>query len=153
MLYKFLLVASITPSSYSSISLKTHKWTEIYFHTRFGAKVLSHHRNPIQATCMHWVSWKRKQLLSKQITQSYQQGNLPWTYEAIFVYKQAEKALTPIYHLLCCLFFYNNILIIILKKRRHDRWKLKYVLWAQACIFGMASLKHSYIRFHVLLFG
>ena len=36
--------------------------------------------------------------------------------EAIFVYKQAEKALTPISHLLCFLFFYNNILIIILKK-------------------------------------
>ena len=41
---------------------------------------------------------------------------MPWKYEAIFVYKQAEKALTPISHLLCCLFFYNNILIIIKKK-------------------------------------
>ena len=98
------------------------------------------------------VSWKRKQLLSKQITQSYQQGNMPWKYEAIFVYKQAEKALTPISHLLCCLFFYDNILIIIFKKRSRDRCKLKYVLWIQACSFGTASLQHPYIRFHVLVF-
>ena len=54
---------------------------------------------------LHAVSWKRKHLLSKQITQSYQQGNMLWKFEAIFVYKQAEKALTSISYLLFFFFF------------------------------------------------
>ena len=56
---------------------------------------------------VHAVSWKRKHLLSKQITQSYQQGNMLWKFEAIFVYKQAEKALTSISYLLFFFLLYQ----------------------------------------------
>ena len=42
-----------------------------------------------------------------------QQGNVLWKFEAIFVYKQAEKTFTPIRHLLFCLLSIIMFLIII----------------------------------------